>query len=139
MFRHIAARYVPFEWERLALLLAPAVRADPGATMQGLYRKLAAGQAAVLDVTMPTARGVLIIETVEDDGMVCWITHLAGSVDGGPKKWLATMRAEMAGFERIAKAAGYRQIRICGRNWRRVFDSYRVHDDATNELRKDLT
>lgn len=138
MFRSIPVDAIPGEWGRLSGLLAPAVRVDPNQTMQGLYRRLVTGQAAVLDATFPNARGVLVVETIEDQGMVLWLTHIAGSVDGGPRQWLETMRGLMAGFERIAKGAGYRQMRVCGRDWRRVLTDYSLFDEATNELRKDI-
>jgi hypothetical protein len=139
MFTRVPKEAIPDNWGRIGTLLAPAVRVDPTITLKGVYEALCEGRSHCFDVTLPNADGVFVFVIFEDEGrVVCWSSYIGGRVNGGPRQWLKTMREIMAGFEILIKAAGCVENRIGGRDWGRVFPDYKLHDPATNEMRKEL-
>jgi len=125
------------EWPVFAEMLWPAVRQDPGYDMRGLYERLSAGAAILFEVG-EGAKGLWVVSVVEEDGLVAWTTAIAGRIDGGPKRRLAAMREALGAIENVARAAGCRAHRICGRDYSRLFPDYAPYAGARNGLEKVL-
>lgn len=125
------------QWPDLSKILEPAVRVHPGATMQGVYDRLMAGDFHMIEGAGP-AEGLVMVFRVFPEGerVSCFASYLAGRVKSGPL--LKTMRQLMADFETHCRGAGVHQIYIGGRNWSRVFPDYQPVDDVNNRLRKVL-
>ena len=139
MFSRIPANDIPAEWHRIGPLVEKALQVDPDASPDTMRRRLETGRCIALDVLLPNAAALIVIETIEDDGMVCWFHCLAGAIAGGPRQRLETIRATMATFANVAKNSGYRELRLCGRNWSRVFPDFTPHPAGERfELRKAL-
>jgi len=140
MFRPLGAEEIFNQWERLGTMLAPAVRQSPnGMAIQQVFSKLMIGQCLCFAVEAPGVEGVLVFEIFDEDGKVkCFSSYIAGHVAGGPRRWVATMRAIMAELERRLAAAGCVENYIGGRDWSRVFPDYLPVDDVPNRLRKVL-
>lgn len=65
---------------------------------------------------------------------------LTGHLDLPPKQWLKVVRETVAEFERRAKAEGFTEMRMSGRNWGRVLPDYEpMTGHAPNLIRKRLT
>jgi hypothetical protein len=139
--RHIPARRIPFEWERLVGLLRPAIGYDPNVTELDVYGKLINGICNAFTVTEGEAKGLLVAEICDVNGKTClWASYIAGTVNGRPRAFLALMRGIMAEVEMLARNAGCEEIRIGGRDWSKVFPEYEpvANGSAPNELRKAL-
>lgn len=125
------------DWPVLAEMLWPAVRQDATYNLRGLYDRLQAG-AALLFEASGDANGLWVISVVEDAGLVAWTTAIVGVIDGGPKRRLRTMREAVGAIERVAREAGCKAHRICGRDYSRLFPDYRPYEGARNGLEKVL-
>lgn len=90
-------------------------------------------------VRVPNGMARLALQVFEEDGrVICGIYHLEGHLFLRPKAWLRTMRAEMTRIEGLAKNAGCEELRLCGRDWSRIFPDYEPLGGLKNGLRKVL-
>jgi hypothetical protein len=139
--RHIRPERIPFEWERMAGLLAQALAHDPNkTTLKDLYAKLTSGNAHCLEVTADGVHGVLVFEVFEEeDEIKAFTSYIAGKVELGPKAWVAAMRAMMAEFEHMLADAGCVENYIGGRDWSRIFPDYEPADGVPNRRKKGLS
>lgn len=124
------------DWEAMEAALKPAVAHSPGYDLTGLYGALLDGSALAFEVS-DGAQGLWIVSLEDDDGLVAWTTAIAGRVEGGPKRRLATIREAVAGLERTLKQAGVRAHRICGRAaWAAILPDYSPFAGARNGIEK---
>jgi len=76
---------------------------------------------------------------IEDDGTkVCGIKQIVGTIHAPPKAWVAAVREEVAKIEGMARDKGFDEIRICGRDWSRIFPDYSACAGLTNGIMKRL-
>ena len=134
-FVHVDPARIEREWPVIAEVLAPAVRADPRQTMEGLHKRLASGADSLVEISGP-GRCLMVIEVTND--LVCWTKYLAGTIEGGPKARLAIMRGAVAHIEKFARDAGCTAHRLCGRDWHRILPHYTPFDGRPNGLTKEL-
>lgn len=123
------------DWPRIAAILAPALRQSPGATTEGLRKRLEASSDHLFEIHGP-GRCFVVLEVTGD--FVCWTKFLGGRIAGGPKERLRVIRDAVAHIERVARDAGCKEHRLCGRDWRRILPDYLPVAGFPNELRKDL-
>lgn len=82
---------------------------------------------------------LVTVEVFEEDGRtICGIYQLTGRIKLRPKAWLRAVREELRKIERIAKNSGCVEMRVAGRDWRRVLKDYEPFDGPENGLRKGL-
>lgn len=123
------------EWPAIAERLWPAVRQDPTYTLEVLRNRLENG----LDWLFEAEGGgtcLIVIELGND--LSCWIKALAGTVEGGPKARLRTIREGVDFIESVARTAGCASVRICGRDWSAILPNYEPFDGYRNGLEKRL-
>lgn len=126
------------EWPAFAERLAPAVRHEPNASLQGAYERLMSNSAVLFEVS-DGADGLLMVSVSEDNGqLVAWTYAIAGKIDGKPKERLKAMRVALRAIEQVARDAGCVALRICGRDYRKMFPDYRPYDGPRNGLEKVL-
>lgn len=90
--------------------------------------------------SLPGGGGLVTLEIYEEDGRrICGIHRIEGRLRLPPKQWLATMRAELAKIEDIARGAGCVEMRVAGRDWSRILTDYEPMPGIENRLRKRLT
>jgi hypothetical protein len=134
-FIHVEPGRIEAQWPVIAEILAPAVRGDPRQSMEGLHKRLASGADSLLQITGP-GRCLMVLEVTND--LVCWTKYLAGTIEGGPKARLETMRAAVAHIEKFAREAGCTAHRLCGRDWSAILPDYQPFDGHPNGLTKEL-
>lgn len=126
------------EWPAFAERLLPAVRQEPNASLRGAYDKLTCGSAVLFEV-FDGADGLLMVSASEDEGQpVAWVYAIVGRINGRPKERLQAMREALGIIENVARDAGCVAIRICGRDYSRMFPEYRPFDGPRNGLEKAL-
>lgn len=128
------------EWPTIAKLMAPALAVNPhGATVEQFRADLNSGALSIVGGDVEGARGYLAFQLFEEDGeRCCFASYFAGSVDGGPRQMIRTMRALMNAFETSCREAGVSRILIGGRDWGRVFPDYELTGDVPNRRQKRL-
>lgn len=128
------------EWPVIAELMAPALAFTPsGATVDQFRADLDSGALSIVGGDAQGARGYLAFQLFEEDGeRCCFASYFAGSVDGGPRQMIRTMRALMAAFEASCREAGVVRVLIGGRDWGRVFPDYELTGDVPNRRQKRL-
>lgn len=90
-------------------------------------------------IERPYGRVEIIMEVYGDgDDMIAGIFTLKGRINLKPKRWLKVVRAHVHRLERIAKFSGCRELRVAGRNWKRILPEYESYDGVPNGLRKAL-
>lgn len=134
-FRHIEPMQIDRDWPILANLLAPALRQDPSQTLEGLHERLSKGAEKLLHISGP-GHALMVLEVTDE--LVCWVKYLAGQIEGGPKARITVFRYCISTLEQIARDAGCTEIRLCGRDWRKILPDYQPSDGFPNELRKVL-
>jgi len=89
---------------------------------------------------LPYAAGLVTLQIFDEaDCRVCGIYRIEGRVALRPKAWLAAIRSEIQTIERIAKDAGCHELRVSGRDWRRVLTDYEpMVGNEPNLIRKRL-
>lgn len=91
------------------------------------------------DIVRPEGHVSITLEAFEEDGrLVCGVFALRGEILLPPKAWVRAVRAELKRIEIIAARAGCEEIRIAGRDWRRVLSDYEPCAGLPNGLRKVL-
>jgi hypothetical protein len=128
------------EWPFYAEMLWPAVRQDPAKlAMAELRRRFQEKSAFLVGGEIDGARGYLAYQLFEQDGdPCCFASYLVGTVEGGPRKMIRTMRLLMSAFEGSCRSEGIKQVYIGGRDWGRVFPDYELTGDVPNRRRKRL-
>jgi hypothetical protein len=129
------------EWPVIAELMAPALAVNPnGATTVDQFRAdLGSAKLSIVGGDAEGARGYLAFQMFEENGeLCCFASYFAGSVDGGPRQMIKTMRALMRAFEASCREAGVVRILIGGRDWGRVFPEYELTGDVPNRRQKRL-
>lgn len=83
---------------------------------------------------------LMVLEAlIEDDGTkVCGIKQIVGTIHAPPKAWVAAVREEVAKIETMARDSGCHEVRICGRDWSRIFPDYSECAGLTNGIMKRL-
>lgn len=85
------------------------------------------------------ASGVIVLDVFEDDGMLCFgITQLVATIDYPPRRWLRLVRSAVDELSAWASSAGCKEIRMCGRDWSRIFPDFEPMSGLRNGLRKAL-
>lgn len=91
-------------------------------------------------VYLPQGGGLVTLEIYHEDGvLICGIYQIEGRLRLPPKQWLRAMRTELEKIEGIARDAGCQEMRVAGRDWRRVLPDYEPMPGIENRLRKRLT
>lgn len=140
----IPANRVPVLWPYLEPLITLAIdRSRQDVSKPELVaetrERLLSGQYELALVRVPGASGIVVSELCVIDGVrVCWLPFVAGRTGMPPRAFIRFMRSAMVRYEDMAKQAGAEEIRICGRDWSRVFPGFVRHDGMPNELRKKL-
>lgn len=137
MLRHIRPLDVPKAWFDMGMgdLLATAIRHDDLRTVTDVFQELVRGRFVAWVVEEADGRGV-IVTSLEDhpDGRRFWVNYAAGRTGG-----LQAMRRLMRQLEHIATDMNATEIRLQGRDWRRVLPDYEATENvARNEIRKVL-
>lgn len=88
----------------------------------------------------PKGRGAVVFQIENVGGrIICGVHDLVGCLDLPPKAWRETMRAVMAILEAKARDAGCHEMRMCGRDWSRIFPDYEpLEGGDPNLIRKRL-
>lgn len=133
----INADRIAAEWPFYAEMLWPAVRQDPTYDIANLYSRLMEGSALLFQVG-DGAKGYWVVSLGYDEGLVAWTAAIAGSIEGGPKQRLATMREGVRALEETLKQAGVIAHRICGRDWSTILPDYQPFAGARNGIEKRL-
>jgi len=90
-------------------------------------------------IVQPQGYVAITLEVFEEDGRkVCGIFALRGKIMLPPRQWLRTVREELRRIERMVARHGCDEIRIAGRDWRRIFPDYESCPGIENGLRKAL-
>lgn len=128
------------EWPVIAELMAPALAFTPsGATVDQFRADLDSGKLSIVGGEVQGARGYLAFQIFEESGeLCCFASYFAGSVNGGPRRMIKTMRALMSAFEASCREAGVSRVLIGGRDWGRVFPDYELTGDVPNRRQKRL-
>ena len=128
------------EWPDIARIMEPALAVNPhGATLEQFKADLESGALFIVGGETEGARGYLAFQMFQDgEELCCFASYFAGSVDGGPRQMIKTMRWLMAGFEASCRSVGVTQVFIGGRDWGRVFPDYELTGDVPNRRRKRL-
>lgn len=134
-FEPVDVARIERDWPVISEILAPAVRQDPRQTMEGLHKRLAEGTDSLVAVR-GGAQGLIVLQVTSD--LVLWTRYAAGFVSGGPKQRVATMRQVVERLETVAREAGCKEHRICGRDWSRILPDYRPFEGQQNGLSKEL-
>ena len=92
-----------------------------------------------LVIDRPYGRVELVLEVYgSGDDMIAGIYELRGRINLKPKRWLKVVRAHVHRIERICKFSGCCELRVAGRNWKRILPEYEPYDGVPNGLRKRL-
>lgn len=137
MLHHIRPLDVPKAWFDMGLsyMLSQAIRHDDLRTPTDVYRELVQGKLIAWMVDEVDGRGV-VVTSLEDrpEGRRFWVNYAAGKTGG-----LKAMRRLMRQLEHIATDMNAHEIRLQGRDWRRVLPDYEATENvARNEIRKVL-
>lgn len=122
-------------WPVVVQALWPAIRQDPTYNVQSLYDRLNHGSALLFEVE-DGAKGLWVVTLDEDDGLVAWTTAIAGKIEGGPKARLSLIRKAVVAIENVAKLAGCKAHRICGRDWSKLLPGYIPYEGARNGIER---
>ncbi|MFC3706045.1 hypothetical protein ACFOOL_14930 [Devosia honganensis] len=125
-------------WDAIVEMLAPALKHDPEFDTDGLYGRLM-DRSTLLFHGSEGAEGLLVV-SVDDEGgdLIASTIAIAGRFTGGPKQRLSLMRQGIRAIEDVARIAGCKAHRICGRDYSRFFPDYRRFEGARNGLEKRL-
>jgi hypothetical protein len=140
IFIPIARERIPFEWERIVALIGKAVAMDSGTPPHEVYDWLTSGRSEAFWVRLPNCSGICITTIIEaGDDCVCFIEYAAGTIKGGPRKFIETVRLIVGDIEEMAIEQGCTEMRTGGRNWMPIFDGWERFDDQhPNRMRKRL-
>jgi hypothetical protein len=139
-FTPIPRERVPFVWEDIYRLLAKAIGHDKSATGPEVYGWLVSGRSEASWVETHAAKGVIVTTMAPIDGVpVCWLNYIGGTIEGGPRAFLAETRRIVSHIEDLAAQAGCLELRGGGRDWSRVFPDWERFDpEHPNRMRKRL-
>lgn len=141
-FVHVSIEAIDRNWPQIAATMWPAVRADPRYSMEALRKRLTTpreGSTFGLDQLLRLSGEADCFMVIEvSDSLVFWIKGLAGAIHGGPKAKVRTIRGTVAFMEQMARGAGCREVRLCGRDWSKLLPDYEPFDGLRNGLRKVL-
>lgn len=112
-----------------------------GKPLRDVLWDLASGDSEAFGVVTETARGLVVVTLGTFAGVrCCWLNYVAGTIDGGPRAFIATARRIVDEIETLARAAGCTELRGGGRNWSRVFPEWERFDPQhPNRMRKVIT
>jgi hypothetical protein len=132
MLRHVSPERLPYEWETIGPVLAPAIALDPARDMRTVQDNALSGHWHLWHVG-GSQRGYVVTECLD---RTMWIIYAAGNGAG-----IADKRALMKMFEALALSIGCEDVRFEGRDWRRVFRDYeaRKGDDGRWNFRKKVS
>jgi len=136
MLRHVRPLDVPQVWyDWMGEVLAPAIRHDNLRTVVDVFGLLVNGRFIAWIADEADGRGAIVTSLEETpDGRRFWINYAAGKTGG-----LKSMRRLMRQLEHIANEMNAHEIRLQGRDWRRVLPDYEATGNvARNEIRKVL-
>lgn len=137
MLYPVKAADVPLLWhEWMGAEIERAVIHDNLRTLSDVFAELVRGRFRAWVVNdQPEAFGVLVTSIEEPPtGRRFWVNYAAGRTGG-----LASMRRIMRQVEHIARDMNATEVRLQGRDWRRVLTDYEATENvARNEIRKVL-
>ncbi|CDP52353.1 hypothetical protein [Devosia sp. DBB001] len=118
-------------------MIAPAVL-DGG--LEAVWRDIIAGRYLVFRIATETGAAVLVGAVYEDGSppAICFGIEYFAAYGAPRRRWLALMRSGIAEIGRLAKEAGCTELRLGGRDWRRVFPDFAPLDGVPHGLRKVL-
>lgn len=125
------------DWPEISGKLWLAIRHDPHFVMSSLYDQLMLGTSLLFEVS-GEANGYWVV-SLESGGesLAAWTTAIVGSLEGGPKKRVETLRAATRALERSLKQSNVHVHKICGRSvWRHILPDYTPFDGARNGLER---
>lgn len=124
-------------WPVIVRILWPAIRQDPTYNVQSLYHRLTDEKpTAILFEVDEGAKGLWVVTLAEDGGMIAWTTAIAGTINGGPKARLGILRQAVEAIENVARQAGCKAHRICGRDWSKLLPGYTPYEGARNGIER---
>jgi len=89
-------------------------------------------------IERPYGRVEVVLEVYgTGDEMICGIYELRGKINVR-RHFHKLIRAHVKRLERIAKQSGCSEMRVAGRNWKRILKDYQPLDGVENGLRKAL-
>lgn len=127
---------VPLLWhEWMGALLEKAVVHDDLRTMTDVFSELVKGRFRAWVVDASGVFGVVVTSLEEaPSGRRFWVNYAAGRTGG-----LRSMRRVIRELEHIARDMNAHEVRLQGRDWRRVLPDYDATENvARNEIRKVL-
>jgi hypothetical protein len=137
IFVPIPRERIPEEWPRILELIGPAIAHDKNASPDEVRDWLISGHSEAFWIGVPTHAAGIGVTTTRDGA--CFINYVAGSIIGGPRRFIRTARAIVAEIETLARQAGCTELRGGGRNWSRVFPEWEHYDpEYPNRMRKRL-
>lgn len=90
-------------------------------------------------IRRPYGKAVVELEVYGDgDFRIAGIKRLKGRINLPPKRWLKVVRGHIHRIERIVKESGCCELRVAGRDWKRILTDYEPYDGVPNRLRKVL-
>jgi hypothetical protein len=96
-----------------------------------------------IEIKRPGIDVRITLQVVVEDGVkVAGIYDLTGTIDLPYRAWLKAVREEVRDIESKARALGFDELRLQGRNWSRILPDFEQITDAPklrNGLRKRLT
>jgi hypothetical protein len=82
-------------------------------------------QPPIIGILRPGVRVLLRTEVHEDGaGLYCLIHTLSGEISLPPKAFVKAVREEVRKLERIARNSGCAEMRIEGRDWKKLLPDY---------------
>ena len=114
MLTPVPVSRVPHEWDRIAMVLRPAVERDPKRDMEDL---LYAAMHGFLRLWRPKEGDGYI--ATEAQGKALQVVYV-----GGVSQGLRSMKRLLAALETAALSQKCREVKFEGRDWRRVAPGY---------------
>lgn len=126
------------EWGAIAEALWPALRQDPSFSVQSLYNRLMNGSSLLFEASDGASGYWVVSLDMDGDDLVAWTTAIAGTIDGGPKQRVKTIRNAVDALEQTLVNAGVTAHRICGRDWSAILPLYSPYSGTRNGLERVL-
>lgn len=112
-------------WGELGTRLSPAILVDPKRKVADVYQALMSGEFALFQINENSVNMLAVVQIAQIDEAKCFsLFYLAGSVKAPPRLWLAKVRDLMQIAIKTAKDLHCTEMRLEGRDWRKVFPDW---------------
>ena len=127
------------DWGRIGVLLAPAIRQHPGATISGVLKAILDGELLCLKVS-DGADGIVCLSRCDGEtGTALFVNYVAGSIEGGPKARYRAIKQFAEAIEAEARRLGCTEVQGGGRAWKALGWDVSDREGGGYSLRKVLT